>query len=1397
MQQYFDYFFGSKALSSFRQQNLLAEIQKKFPNVSNIWGQKIYFVQSNNKDSDKNNADQLYKQENILNTLLETQPVLFSGDKLSSLHSVISIPRIGTQSPWSSKTLDIVYHCGLANIQGIEQGIIYFLESIKNNHQDKIENTWNPLMYHLLHDPLIESIILKPEEAQALFIKKNPGEVSWVNILEKGLDALKDINQALGLALSPDEMDYLYTAFCKLGRNPSDAELMMFAQANSEHCRHKIFNARWKVNGEKEVQEGPGKSLFAMIKNTHANYSDNVLSAYADNAAVIAGSSSLASCEASAASASDVDATEQISPPLWDIVMKVETHNHPTAIAPYPGAATGVGGEIRDEAAVGRGAKSRVGLCGYTVSNLRIPDFIQPWELAESKPANIASPLQIMIQAPMGAASFGNEFGRPQITGYFRTFEQFSPSLDYLPGQNAYGYHKPILIAGGMGQVKRDQIHKLMIAPGAPLIVLGGPAMNIGLGGGAASSMASGQSDETLDFASVQRSNPEMQRRCQEVIDRCFGLGDKNPIVSIHDVGAGGLSNALSELVHQCGLGAKIDLRAIPNAEPSMTPLEIWCNESQERYVLALDIDDSDGESTLAVFTAIAERERCPFAVMGYAVDAGVNGENAVLTVEDSYFGNNPIDLPMSLLFDHAPKMVRIAQTSRLPQVSVGAYPCGRPPMNKHTEVAGDHKGTPLQTPVENGRYDLNEYDLHESATRILSLPSVASKQFLITIADRSVGGLVARDQMVGPWQVPVADVGVIATDFYSYTGSAMAMGERPISAIYNPKASVRMAIAEAITNIAGANITQLSDIKLSANWMAACGTLEQDSALYEGVFETGMNFCTALNLCIPVGKDSLSMKTVWEKNSEKHSLISPLSLVISAFSPVEDIRQTLTPELRRSQDVGETALLLIDLGHKKNRLGASALAQVYPEYSDLDEPADLENPEDLKSFFSFIQTLNQEQKLLAYHDRSDGGLLACICEMAFAAHTGVTINLDNLDKSSNNNAILPILYNEEIGAVIQIRVEDEAFIVNLAEKLDQKFNTNLKNNIHTIGKLNDHNRIIFTINHHEVLAEDRVVWQRRWQETSYRIQALRDNPECAQQEFDGLLDKKDMGLNAKITWGEKFSSAIHKNKPPIAILREQGVNGQIEMKAAFDMAGFNAQDIHMSDIIEGRVNLKDFHGVVACGGFSYGDVLGAGRGWANTILHHESTLAQFQAFFARQDTFSLGVCNGCQMFVQLKDIIPGAEHWPIFTRNTSEQFEARLSLVQIEKTPSWFFEGMQGSQLPIVVSHGEGRALWTNFANSKDISMKISPQASAESLVSMRYIDNNGKVTEQYPANPNGSPNGCAGLTSRDGRFNVMMPHPERVIRTVQLSWSPEDWKGQEYSPWMEMFRNVRRKFD
>ena len=1076
--------------------------------------------------------------------------------------------------------------------------------------------------------------------------------------------------------MSEDEIDYLYDSFNELKRNPTDVELMMFAQANSEHCRHKIFNASWFIDGNKQ-----SKSLFEMIRNTHQQHPGHVLSAYHDNSAVIKGFDS-------SIFVPDINTHEYHSiKEQTAILMKVETHNHPTAISPFPGAATGSGGEIRDEGATGRGSKPKAGLTGFSVSNLRIPDATQAWETEYGTPSRMATALQIMLEAPIGASRFNNEFGRPAICGYFRSFEM------EVDGQRR-GYHKPIMLAGGVGNMRPSHIEKQKIPPKSLIIVLGGPAMLIGLGGGAASSMAAGHSHEDLDFASVQRGNPEMQRRCQEVIDVCSRLGNENPIISIHDVGAGGLSNALPELVHDSDCGGNFKLKAIPVADPSLSPMELWCNEAQERYVLGISPEN------LELFKAICERERCPYAIVGES------------TEEQQLLLDTAIDMPLSVLFGKAPKMCR------------------------------EFSAKPNLTGFKNLSGLIS--DIGEAALRILKLPTVANKSFLITIGDRTVGGLVVRDQMVGPWQIPVADCGVTATTYGSITGEAMAIGERSPLALLNAPASGRMAIGEAITNIAAANIEELSDIVLSANWMAACGSNDEDAALFETVKAVGMELCPELGINIPVGKDSLSMQAAWEDKS----VISPLSLIISAFARVTDIRRSLTPELQ----AGDTVLLLIDLGRGKNRLGGSALAQVYNQIGD--QSPDLDKPKDLKDFFKLIQSLNQQGKILAYHDRSDGGVFVTLCEMAFAGHIGLDITLDNHDT----------LFNEELGAVIQIKASELSYIqAQIAQ------NTDLSNHCHVIAKPNNSDQI----NISQQFTESRQTLQRAWSETSYHMQKLRDNPKCAQQEYDKILEV-DSGLSVDCNF--KFQAPTGTSRPRIAILREQGVNGHLEMAAAFDKAGFTCIDVHTNDIINGTQSLKDFQGLAACGGFSYGDVLGAGGGWAKSIRFNPRAYDEFSEFFHRQDTFALGVCNGCQMMAQLSDLIPGAENWPTFTINESEQFEARLTMVEIPDSPSIFLNQMSGSKLPIVISHGEGKAQFNNKIDN----------------IALQYIDNKGQVTENYPANPNGSPSGITGVTTPDGRFTIMMPHPERIFLSSQYSWLPKTWEHEE-GPWMQMFWNAR----
>lgn len=1292
---------GGLALSDFRKNKLLTSLQSVVPAVTDIQASYLHFV-----DVDKTlDAD----AQAVLDSLLHTES---HPEKLSSDTSqFLVIPRPGTISPWSSKASDIAHNCGLSDVRRIERGILYTV--VSDNSLDGAE--WQALSA-LLHDRMTESVFSDVGEAERLFYQAKPAPFQTVDILNAGRDALVKANTDLGLALAEDEIDYLVDNFKTMNRNPTDVELMMFAQANSEHCRHKIFNADWVIDGKEQK-----KSLFSMIRNTHQKNPGGVLSAYHDNSAVMKGS------KAGRFFAEPQSHQYEYHEEDIHILMKVETHNHPTAIAPFPGAATGSGGEIRDEGATGRGSKPKAGLSGYSVSNLKIPASPQAWETDFGKPGRIVSALDIMLEAPIGAAAFNNEFGRPNICGYFRTYEEKVTSFG---GEEVRGYHKPIMLAGGLGNIRADHVDKNDIPPGAQIVVLGGPAMLIGLGGGAASSMASGDSNESLDFASVQRGNPEIERRVQEVIDTCVQLGDQNPIISIHDVGAGGLSNALPELVNDSGRGGKFELRMIPNDEPGMAPMEIWCNESQERYVLAVS------SANLAEFRAICERERCPVAVVGEAT------KEQNLVVGDGHFDNTPIDMPMDVLLGKPPKMQRDV---------------------KHH-------------PVAKNEFSLTNIKIPEAAKRVLALPTVASKNFLITIGDRTVTGMVARDQMVGPWQVPVADVAVTAAAYDTLKGEAMAMGERTPVALLDHAASARMAVGEAITNIAAARINKISDMVLSANWMAPAGHPGEDAGLYDAVKAVGEELCPKLGIAIPVGKDSMSMKTVWDEGDTTHSVTAPLSLIISAFAPVEDVSKTLTPQLRT--DLGDSNLILIDLGKGKNRLGATCLAQVYKQLGH--HSADLNDANMLKNFFSVIQKLNQKNRLLAYHDRSDGGLLATVCEMAFAGHTGINIILDNLGESS-----IASLFNEELGAVIQVQHE------YTDEVLAELKKAGLAHYSHVIGQLNNNDNIVIQYNDQDVLNEKRRNLQRTWSEASYQLQALRDNADCAKQEFDNLLDHNDPGLHADLSFdAQENISAPYLNlghRPRMAVLREQGVNGHVEMAAAFEKAGFASVDVHMSDIIEGRHNLNDFQGLVACGGFSYGDVLGAGGGWAKTILHNSAMRDEFETFFNRTDSFALGVCNGCQMMSHLKDLIPGASHWPQFERNLSEQFEARYSLVEVQESASILFDGMVGSRMPIAVAHGEGQV---KFAKDN-----LSQKVQNDGLVSMKYVDYLGQATERYPHNPNGSVDGITGLTSEDGRFNIMMPHPERLFRTVQHSWHPDEW-GED-GPWLRLFRNARRWVD
>ncbi len=1240
-------------------------------------------------------------QRQVLNRLLSYGPTLHSHPTEGAL--ILVTPRPGTISPWSSKATDIAHGCGLKGLHRLERGIAYFIKPEQSNLSS---DQWQ-LAASLLHDRMTQSVWADLDAAENLFIHAEPRPGQTIDILTGGRDALMQANTDLGLALSGDEVEYLAESFTALQRNPTDTELMMFAQANSEHCRHKIFNASWSIDGEPQDH-----SLFAMIRHTTEQSPKNVLSAYRDNAAVISGHPGKRFF-----AAPDSHTYAPHEEPIH-ILMKVETHNHPTAISPDPGAATGAGGEIRDEGATGTGAKPKAGLTGFSVSNLRIPTKEQPWEQDFGKPERIVTALDIMLEGPIGAAAYNNEFGRPNLCGYFRTYEMSIPG-----GTTLRGYHKPIMLAGGLGNIREGHIQKGSFPAGAPLVVLGGPAMLIGLGGGAASSMASGASAADLDFASVQRANPEMERRCQEVIDRCWSLGKENPILFIHDVGAGGLSNALPELVHDGGRGGNFQLRQVPNDDLGMAPMEIWCNESQERYVLAIN------PASIGAFKALCERERCPYAIVGEATEA------EQLNLKDSHFDNSAIEMPMSLLFGKPPKM---------------------------------HRDVRRQQP-ESRPLDLTQVDLQEAALRVLRLPTVANKSFLITIGDRSVTGLVARDQMVGPWQVPVADCAVTATDYQQHTGEAMAMGERTPVALLNPAASGRLAVAEAITNLLAADVLSLGDIKLSANWMAAAGHPGEDAALYDTVRAVGLELCPQLDIAIPVGKDSMSMKTLWQHQGQDREMAAPLSLIISAFAPVKDVRRTLTPQLRT--DLGDSDLLLIDLGQGHNRLGGSCLAQVYNQLGEL--PPDLNDPKLLRAFFDAITQLRDAGKILAYHDRSDGGLFVTLCEMAFAGHCGLDIQLDSLGEDD-----FEVLFSEELGAVLQVRREETETILQFLQQ------HGLGDCTHLIGCLDPWDEMRFSRTGSDILVFSCPDLQQTWSETSFQLQSLRDNPECAREEFERIATK-DPGLHAQLSFepSENIAAPYIATgvRPPMAILREQGVNGQIEMAAAFHHAGFDCIDVHMSDLHSGRVNLSRFKGVVACGGFSYGDVLGAGEGWAKSILFQPRTRDQFAAFFERQDSFTLGVCNGCQMLSNLHEIIPGTTHWPHFVRNRSEQFEARFSLVEVMDSPSILLQGMAGSRLPIAVAHGEGRA---EFASEAQL-------ATAQNRASLRYVNNEGAATTTYPANPNGSPQGLTGFCSDDGRVTIMMPHPERVFRSLQNSWHPDEW-GED-GPWMRLFRNAR----
>ena len=1327
---------GSNALSAFRTQGLLSQLQELDAAIVGVTGRFVHFVDS----SVTLTQDDL----NRLNGLL-TYGEPFSGDAEGD--EFVVIPRFGTISPWASKATDIARNCGMAQIKRIERGISYHVR-LKSGLLGGTKHLSLELAQQVaarLHDRMTESVLSSANDAAGLFRELEAKPLAFVDVMANGKAALVQANSELGLALSDDEIDYLVHAFTQAKRNPTDVELMMFAQANSEHCRHKIFNADWTIDGVAQ-----DKSLFAMIKNTHQLQPKGTIVAYSDNSSIIEGATVSRFYARGGANGNVYAGSDE----LTHILMKVETHNHPTAISPFPGASTGAGGEIRDEGATGRGAKPKAGLTGFSVSNLLLPGAVQPWEndsdvavssaargdsAAYGKPDRIASPLQIMIDGPIGGAAFNNEFGRPNLGGYFRTYEQ-------NVGNTVHGYHKPIMIAGGIGSISALHTKKNDLPAGSLLVQLGGPGMRIGMGGSAASSMATGTNTADLDFDSVQRGNPEIERRAQEVINACWAMAEQNPILSIHDVGAGGLSNAFPEITNDAKRGAIFDLRKVPLEESGMAPKEIWSNESQERYVLGIAPD------SLPLFQYLCERERCPFAVVGTAT------EERQLKVIDPEHGNNPVDMPMDVLLGKPPKM--------------------------HRDVTHVERALPA--------IDLTGMDLLDVSQRVLRLPTVADKSFLITIGDRTVGGMSVRDQMVGPWQVPVADCAVTAMSFEGYLGEAMAMGERTPLAVINAAASGRMAVGEAITNIAAAPIADISDIKLSANWMAACGQPGQDAALFDTVKAVGMELCPALGISIPVGKDSLSMRTTWKDGDASKSVTSPVSLIVSSFAPVHDVRLALTPQIRT--DLGDTVLILIDLGRGKNRLGASALAQVMQQIGN--EVPDVDSAEDLKGFFAAIQQLASAKKLLAYHDRSDGGLFATLCEMAFAGHAGLSINIDILTMESEhaadwgdsknwtaqvaerrNEMTLRALFSEELGAVIQVRADEKSDVMNVLRA------HNLGACSHIIGKLNDRDVIEIARDVKTIYSQSRVDLHRLWSDTSWRIARLRDNPACADAEYNNILDAKDPGITPKLSFDPQLDIAAPfiatGARPRVAILREQGVNSHVETAYVMHKSGFTAVDVHMSDLIAGRARLDDFKGLIAVGGFSYGDVLGAGEGWAKTILFNAKLAEQFSIFFDRPDTFALGVCNGCQMMSNLKSIIPGASAWPKFTRNKSERLEARFAMVEVNDSPSIFFRDMAGTQTAIAIAHGEGYA---DFSQTGDI---------AQALVAMRFVDNRGQATEGYPYNPNGSPQGITSVTTPDGRFTVLMPHAERVFRSVLQSWHPDAW-GED-SPWMRMFRNAR----
>jgi len=1317
---------GGNALSDFRTQQLLPRLQAHCPEIRTLTGQYLHLVVSASPFD--------AHQKSILSELLTYgQPFNAASSTSATSHQIFVSPRLGTVSPWASKATDIAHNCGLM-VRRIERLLVYSLH-FKSASAAKATSAETLLkLSDLLHDRMTESILAKREDALALFTELQAPSLLHVDVLVGGREALVKANQEFGLALAEDEIDYLLNSFQQLGRNPSDVELMMFAQANSEHCRHKIFNAQFTLDGLDQAH-----SLFGMIRHTHQQNPQHTVVAYSDNASVMAGHE----VERFVAKQGGVYQKEKA---LHHVLMKVETHNHPTAISPFPGASTGAGGEIRDEGATGRGSKPKAGLTGFTVSKL--------WDSPHGKPAHLASALQIMTEGPLGGAAFNNEFGRPNLLGYFREYEQVVDGV-------LRGYHKPIMIAGGLGVIDDVQTQKILFPAGTLLIQLGGPGMLIGMGGSAASSMASGANAANLDFDSVQRGNPEIERRAQEVINHCWVMGHDNPILAIHDVGAGGLSNAFPELTNDAGRGARFDLRAVPLEASGLSPKEIWSNESQERYVLAI------APASLELFKSFCQRERCPFAVVGVATE-----ERQLVLTDDlaAVEGlKHPVNMPMNVLLGKPPKM--------------------------HRDVTSVQRNT---TPM-----NLTGVSLQESILNVLSHPTVASKRFLITIGDRTVGGLTHRDQMAGPWQVPVADCAVTLADYQGFKGEAMSMGERTPLASVDAAASGRMAVAEAITNLLAAPI-ELDRVKLSANWMAACGEPGEDAALYETVKAVGLELCPALGISIPVGKDSLSMKTQWSHAGVAHKVTSPVSLIVSAFASLQDVRGTLTPQLNAS--ITDTSLILIDLGQGQSRMGGSILGQVLNQSGD--QVPDLDAPENLVNLVKVINLLRSQGKILAYHDRSDGGLLSTVAEMCFAGQVGVALNLDILvtegDGISDSRAeygdaknwaqqvnarreelTLKALFNEELGVVIQIATQDRTEVMQVLRE------HSLSKHSHVVGKTRPaHSAIDKGVGALSIWRDAKEVFTAKiedlhqvWDSVSWKICQQRDNAVCADMEHAGVGKLNNPGLHVSLSFKPEDNVAapwLNLAKPRVAILREQGVNSHVEMAYAFTQAGFEAYDVHMTDLQTGRVSLKDFQGLVACGGFSYGDTLGAGIGWARSITFNSLLSDEFQAYFSRTDTFGLGVCNGCQMFAELANIIPGAQHWPRFTTNQSERFEARLSMVEVLPSPSLFFHDMAGSRMPIAVAHGEGFA---NFKFRGD---------AQQAIAALRFVDNTGVVTQNYPANPNGSPAGLTAVTTPDGRFTAMMPHPERVFRNVQMSYTPQDVSA--YSPWLRMWQNARR---